>query len=101
MDAGGTPNFRITPDSSDVTRVRRLSWTTRDPRTHWARSLSGVQMMTRSTRESFAAAWAAAARASSASNSTMGQTVTPAADKTSSSRLNCASKSASMPSLLL
>ena len=46
----------ITPASSKVTRVRRFSWTMRVPRTHWARSLSGVQMMTRSTRASRAAA---------------------------------------------
>ena len=45
-----TPNFWITPASSMVTRVRRFSWTMRVPRTHCARSLSGVQMITRSTR---------------------------------------------------
>src|SRR5258708_13410023 len=55
MDAGETPNFWTTACSSKVTRVRRFSWTIRVPRTHWARSLSGVQMMTRSTRASRAA----------------------------------------------
>ena len=38
-----------------VVRVRRFSCTTRVPRTHCARSLSGVQMITRSTRASRAA----------------------------------------------
>src|ERR1017187_9313191 len=43
-------------DSSSVTRVRRFNWTTRVPRTHWARSLSGVQTITCSTHASRAAA---------------------------------------------
>ena len=91
----------ITPASSRVVRVRRLTCTMRVPRTHWARSLSGVQMNTRSTRGSSAAAAAAAASASSASNSTIGQTTTPAAVSASSSSGNCASRSGSMPSPVL
>ena len=69
--------------------------------THCARSLSGVHMITRSTRLSAAAATAAAARASSASNSTIGQTTTPAAKRTSSSNENCVKRSGSIPSLVL
>ena len=66
MDAGGTPNFldhtgfvafhTFAPVELDPTRL---------PCTHWARSLSGVQMTTRSTRLSFSASAAAAAMASS------------------------------------
>ena len=44
---------------------------------------------------------AAAASASSASNSIMGQTLTPAATSTSSSRGNCAAKSPGIPSPVL
>ena len=84
---------RSTPASSTVVRVRRFSCTTRVPRTHCARSLSGVQMITRSTRGSRAAAAAAAASASSASNSTIGQTTMPSAASASSSSGNCASRS--------
>src|SRR6266849_8773484 len=73
----------------------------RVPLTHWARSLSGVQMITRSTRSSRAAAAAPAASASSASNSTIGQTTMPAAVRVSSSNGNCASRSGSMPSPVL
>jgi hypothetical protein len=39
------------PRSSRVTRVLRFNWTIRAPLTHCARSLSGVQMITRSTRD--------------------------------------------------
>jgi hypothetical protein len=63
--------------------------------------LSGVQMTTRSTRGSAAAAAAPAASASSASNSTIGQTTMPAADNASSSRGNCAIRSAGTPALVL
>ena len=56
-----------------IARVRRFIWTMRLPRTDCARSLSGVQMITRSTLWSRAAISAAAASASSASNSTMTQ----------------------------
>ncbi len=63
---GSTPAARRTSrrcrPRRDVTRVRRLSCTTRVPRTHCARSLSGVQMMTRSTRSSAAAAAAPEAK---------------------------------------
>ena len=57
-------------DTSLVTNrrgVRRFNCTTLVPRTHCARSLSGVQMITSSTRSSESAAAAAAANASSAS----------------------------------
>ena len=67
---------------ADDVRSRRSNCTTRVPRTHCARSLSGVQMITRSTarvRRSHVAA--PAASASSASNSTIGQTATPSAIK--------------------
>ena len=84
-----------------ITLVRRFSWTMRLPRTHCARSLSGVQMITRSTRGSAAARTAAAASASSASNSTIGQTVTPSAASASSSRPNCESRSGSIPAPVL
>ena len=45
----GSPRSR-----SQITRVRRFNCTMRSPRTHWARSLSGVQITTRPTRESSA-----------------------------------------------
>ena len=66
MDAGATPNFPITPASSMTTLVRRFSCTTREPLTHCARSLSGVQISTCSTFGSAVAFTAAAASASSA-----------------------------------
>ncbi len=92
MAAGGTPNFATTPASSRSSRVRRLSCKTRVPRTLCARSLSGVQMITRSTRVSSSSAAAAAASASSASNSTMGQTTTPITLSDSSRIGNCESE---------
>ena len=49
MEVGPTPNLATTPPSSISWSLRRSSWTTRVPRTHWPRSLSGVQMMTCST----------------------------------------------------
>ena len=58
------------------------------PTTHWARSLSGVQITTRSTRGSAAARAAAVARASSASTSSMPHTVTPRAARPSSTSGN-------------
>src|ERR1017187_9424996 len=82
------------PRSSRVTRVRLFNCTMRVPRTHCARSLSGVHTITRSTRASREAATAAAASASSASNSTIGQTTMPAADNTLSRTGNCAADQA-------
>ena len=76
---GATPNLAHTPSSSVTTFFRRSSCTTRPPTTHCARSLSGVQMITRPTAASSAATAAAEARASSASSSTMGHTVSPIA----------------------
>ena len=48
--AGPTPNFARTPSASRIFLPRRSICTTRSPRTHCARSLSGVQMHTFSTR---------------------------------------------------
>ncbi len=66
-------------DAGFVARSRRADRAARcaSPRTHCARSLSGVQINTCDTRGSAAAIAAAAASASSASNSTIGHTVTP------------------------
>ena len=89
--------LRPTPSSSSVTRVRRCTCTTRVPRTHCDRSLSGVQISTRSTRGSAAARCAADASASSASTSTIGHTTKPAAASTSSSSGNCAHRSGGNP----
>ena len=53
---GGTPNFCATPLSSRIARVRAVQLHDAvPPRTHWARSLSGVQITTRPTRGSAAA----------------------------------------------
>ncbi len=101
MDAGDTPNFSRTAASSNRRRCRRSSWATRGSATHWARSLSGVQISTRSTRGSSAAIRAAAASASSASSSTIAHTITPRARRASSSSGNCASSSGSTPALVL
>ncbi len=76
---------------------RRSSWTTRSPTTHWARSLSGVQMITRPTAGSSAATEAAEARASSASSSTMGHTMTPRATSAVSRISNWSAEVGSMP----
>ena len=64
---------------STISRLRRSYCTTRVPRTHWPRSLSGVTISTCSTRGSASATAAAAPRASSASCSTIAHTVNPAA----------------------
>ena len=50
--AGSTPNFSRTPSASRIFFPLRSICTTRSPRTHCARSLSGVQMPTFSTRSS-------------------------------------------------
>ena len=50
MEAGRTPNFSTTPSSSQEARAAcRSRVTTRVPRTHWARSLSGEHTTTCST----------------------------------------------------
>ena len=73
---GGRADAELGGDATLVDQVslRRSSCTTRVPRTHWPRSLSGVQMMTCSTSGSSAATAAPLARASSASSSTIGHT---------------------------
>ena len=48
--AGSTPNFSRTAAASRIVLARRSICTTRSSRTHCARSLSGVQMQTFSTR---------------------------------------------------
>ena len=83
-------------------RFRRSSWTMRVPRTHWPRSLSGVQMITRVDARSSAAATAApAARASSASNSTIGQTTMPERRKRLLQQAETGSSAGSTPSPVL
>jgi hypothetical protein len=63
--------------------------------------LSGVQMMTCSTRGSRSASAAAAASASSASNSTIAQTTTPIERSATSSGSNCSNSRGSMPAPVL
>ena len=63
MRSGSTPNFARTPRASRIAFALRSTCTTRSPRTHCARSLSGDQMHTCATFTSFAAARAASARA--------------------------------------
>src|SRR6266545_210743 len=75
--AGSTPNFARTPAASRICFPRRSTCTTRSPRTHCARSLSGVQIQIFCTRSSREAICAAEARASSASSSIMGVAVWP------------------------
>ena len=58
---GRTPNLAVTPASSNHLSLRRSYCTTRRPRTHCPRSLSGVTIMTCSTRGSASATAAAAA----------------------------------------
>ena len=101
MEAGGTPNLSMTPDSSRVVFSRRLSMTTLSERTHWARSLSGEHRTTWSTPAASAQRWAAAAMASSASNSTIGQTTMPSARTASSARWNWPLSAGSMPAPVL
>src|SRR5450759_4265444 len=54
MEVGGTPQRAATPASSKVRSRSRSRITTRSVRTHWARSLSGVQIQVRSTPGSLA-----------------------------------------------
>ena len=84
-----------------TSRLRRSNSTTRRPRTHWPRSLSGVTIMTCSTRGSSAATAAAAPRASSASYSTIAHVVTPIASNAASMTGVWASSSGGMPALVL
>ncbi len=81
--------------------LRRSSWTTRWPTTHWARSLSGVQMITCSTPGSCAATDAAEASASSASSSTIGHTTTPSAARAVSRTPNWDRSSGAIPAPVL
>ena len=101
MRGGSTPNFSRTAASSRILFALRSICTTRSPRTHCARSLSGVQMQTFSTCSSAPAMRAAEASASSASSSIIGHTATPMAMSASSSGWNCARSAGSMPSLVL
>ena len=96
MEAGLTPQRATTPASSTVRSRRRSRITTISPRTHWARSLSGVQIQTLSMPGTPAHRAAAAARASSASNSTIGHTTSPMALMARSANGNWASNSASV-----
>ena len=84
MLAGATPNFATTPRSSRTSFRLRSHCTTRSPTTHCARSLSGVQMKTRSTRGSRRARAAPDASPSSASSSFIAHTGTPIAASASS-----------------
>ena len=68
-----------TPASSSTRRRMRSRQTTRAPRTHCAMSLSGVQSTICSIPGASRQRAAAAAMASSASNSTIGQTTMPSA----------------------
>ena len=79
-----------------MTPLRRSIWTILPP-THWAMSLSGVQITTRVTASSSAALQAMAPRASSASTSTIAIVQMPAASSTSSSSGNCCFRSGSTP----
>ena len=71
------------------------------PTTHCEKSLSGEQITTCSTPAASRKRAAAVARASSASNSTIGQTTMPSAATACSAGSNCASRSGSMPSPVL
>ena len=73
----------------------------REPRTHCAMSLSGVQMTICSTSGRCCQRAAAVPMASSASNSTIGQTTSPSASAARSASGNCASSSSGTPSLVL
>ena len=99
--AGSTPNSRRTPFASRIFRLLRSACTIRSPRTHCARSLSGVQIQIFWTAASSDARLAAEARASSASSSVMGHTATPMDASASSSGWNCARSARSTPSPVL
>ena len=101
INSGPTPYFSRTPFSSRIFFPLRSTCTTRPPRTHCARSLSGVQMLIFSTRLLFDARCAAEASPSSASRSVMGQIATPRAASASSRGWNCAHRAGSMPSPVL
>ena len=90
IEAGDTPHFSATPASSMILSRMRSQRTIRSPSTHWAKSLSGEQITIRSTDFSTLQRAAPVARASSASKSTMGQTVIPRASAAASARGNCA-----------
>ena len=101
IELGETPNFASTPGSS-ITVPRRLSrHTTLSPVTSWARSLSGEQTTIWSTPGASAHIRTAVAIASSASNSTIGQTTIPSVETTSSASANWLARSSGMPSPVL
>ena len=91
MDARRDAELRDHPRFVEFRR-RRSKQTMRRPRTHCARSLSGVQITTCSASAAKRAA-PPVASASSASNSTIGQTTRPSAADASSASGNCASSS--------
>src|SRR5205823_11203266 len=99
--AGSTPNLSRTAAALRILCALRSTCTTRSPRTHCARSLSGVQMQTCCTRSSWEAIQAAEASASSASSSIMGHTTTPRTVSASSRGWNWASRAGSTPSPVL
>ncbi len=97
MDSGPTPNLLRTASSSMSMRRLLSRHTTLDPSTSCAMSLSGEQTTTCSTSGRSFHLWTAAAMASSASNSTIGQTTSPRAAAASSARSNCAARSSGTP----
>ncbi len=96
IDFGATPNFSRTPSASSTTSLRRSSCTTLPP-THWPRSLSGVQMIDCSTDFGAPRPPPRSPSASSASNSTIGHTVTPSASRRVFEQRELVLKSGSMP----
>ena len=100
IDAGATPHFARTPASSYVEPTPAIPQDDRANReTSWAMSLSGVQTTIRSTAGSAANRSAAAAIASSASHSTIGQRTSPSASIAASAIGNWARSSGGMPAL--
>ena len=95
------PNFLMTPSSSRKMSRRRSQLMTLTPETDCARSLSGEHTTTCSTPGWFLKRDAPVARASSASNCTIGQTTIPSAETALSARGNWPKRSVSTPSLVL
>ena len=102
MLSGSTPKRDRTASASIVRSRRRSNAITRpSARTHWARSLSGDRITTRSTPGASAHRAAAVASASSASYSVIGQTTRPSDRRAASARPNWASSSGGMPASVL
>src|SRR5260370_1390422 len=101
IDCGRTPNFSTTPASSMSIARRRSQPTMRLPETSWATSLSGEQITICSTPASSLKRAVALDRASSASNSTIGQTTSPSAETASSESSNWAIRLGSTPAPVL